>query len=152
MLSINGEVLYPDNIVDIIGVMLLQVIENVQLDPSLVVKALLVADNLHCNELIGLVVIALQGLSERTLPEEFLDLISVAEVVIKDHLVVAAIIIIPIVMLEGGSPLNLGGIKAQEVNLFVILDLCSLIVGQVVLEKLQGFSRGDWVLEIFHLN
>ena len=72
--------------------------------------------------------------------------------VIKDHLVVTAIIIIPIVMLEGGSPLNLGGIKAQEVNLFVILDLCSLIVGQVVLEKLQGFSRGDWVLEIFHLN
>ena len=152
MLPVNGEVLYPDYIVDIIGVMLLQVIENVQLDPSLVVKALLVADNLHCNELIGLVVIALQGLSERTLPEEFLDLISVAEVVIKDHLVVAAIIIIPIVMLEGGSPLNLGGIKAQEVNLFVILDLCSLIVGQVVLEKLQGFSRGDWVLEIFHLN
>jgi len=32
------------------------------------------------------------------------------------------------------------------------LDLRSLIVGQVVLEKLQGFSRGDWVLEIFHLN
>ena len=68
MLPINGEVLYPDYIVDIIGVMLLQVIENVQLDPSLMMKALLVADNLHCNELIGLVIIALQGLSKRTLP------------------------------------------------------------------------------------
>ena len=48
--------------------MLLQVIENVQLDPSLMMKALLVADNLHCNELIGLVVIALNSLSERALP------------------------------------------------------------------------------------
>jgi hypothetical protein len=66
MLPVNGEVLYPDDIVDIIGVMLLQVVENVQLDPSLMMKAFLVADNLHCNKLIGLVVIALQGLSERT--------------------------------------------------------------------------------------
>ncbi len=68
MLSENGEVLNPDYIVDIVGVMLLQVIENVQLNPSLMMKALLVADNLHCNELIGLVVIALNSLSERTLP------------------------------------------------------------------------------------
>jgi hypothetical protein len=67
MLPVNGEVLYPDDIVDIIRVMLLQVVENVQLNPSLMMKALLVADNLHCNKLIGLVVIALQGLSERTL-------------------------------------------------------------------------------------
>ena len=152
MLSIDGEVLYPDNIVNIIGIMLLQVIEYIQLDPCLVVKALLVADNLHCNELIGLVVIALQGLSERAFAQEFLDLISVAEVVVKDHLVVAAIIIIPIVMLEGRSPLDLGRIKAKEVNLFVILDLCSLIVGQVVLEKLEGLSRSDRVLEVLHFN
>ena len=72
--------------------------------------------------------------------------------VVKDHLVVAAIIIIPIVMLEGRSPLDLGRIKAKEVNLFVILDLCSLIVGQVVLEKLEGLSRSDRVLEVLHLN
>ena len=68
MLPVNGEVLYPYYIVDIIGVMLLQVVENVQLDPSLMMKAFFVADDLHCNELIGLVVIAFQGLSERTLP------------------------------------------------------------------------------------
>ena len=59
MLPVNGEVLYPDDIVDIIGVMLLQVVENVQLDPSLMMKAFLVADNLHCNKLIGLIIIAL---------------------------------------------------------------------------------------------
>lgn len=59
MLPVNGEVLYPDDIVDIIGVMLLEVVENVQLDPSLMMKAFLVADNLHCNKLIGLIIIAL---------------------------------------------------------------------------------------------
>ena len=72
--------------------------------------------------------------------------------VVKDNLVVPAIIIIPIVMLKGGSPLDLGCIKAEEVDLFVILDLCSLIVGQVVLEKLEGLSRSDRVLEVIHLN
>ena len=152
MLSEYRVVLNPDYIIDIISVMLLQVIENVQLDPSLMMKALLVADNLHCNELIGLVVIALNSLSERALPQEFLDLISIADVVVKDNLVVPAIIIIPIVMLKGGSPLDLGCIKAEEVDLFVILDLCSLIVGQVVLEKLEGLSRSDRVLEVIHLN
>ncbi len=55
-------------------------------------------------------------------------------------------------MLEGGCPLDLGCIKAEEVDLFVILDLCSLIVSQVVLEKLEGLSRSDRVLEVVHLN
>ena len=68
MLPVNGKVFNPDYIVDIFRVMLLQIIENVQLNPSLMMKALLVANNLYCNVLICLVVKALQCLPERTFP------------------------------------------------------------------------------------
>ena len=63
----------------------------------MVLELLLVSDNLYGNVFFSLVVEALYGLTEGTLPKEFMNFVTVAQVVLQDDLVIALVIVISVV-------------------------------------------------------
>lgn len=100
-------VLDHDDVVSIIRVILLEVLEDLQFHSSLVLELFLVPDELHSDQLVGLVVQTLNGLAEAPFPEELEDLKSETNVVFQDDLVVPSFIVIAIVVGVLGRPLDL---------------------------------------------
>lgn len=61
-------------------------------------KTLLVPNNLYCNRLSCCMVSATQYLAKRTLPKAAHDFVTVAEVVMVDDKIIAAVIIVAVVV------------------------------------------------------
>lgn len=89
VLSENDVVLDVDDVHDIVHIVLLQVLQNLEFHAGLVVVLLFVLHDLDCNLLLLLVVDAPEGCAETSLTQELDDLVSVADVVVHDHLVVS---------------------------------------------------------------
>ena len=91
-------VLDLDDIVLVIWILLLQMLQDAQLNTSLMLILFFVLDDLDGHDLISLVVEAFQGLSKTTLAEEVEHLEAIVDVVLEDHVVVTILIIITRVM------------------------------------------------------
>lgn len=98
MLSENNIVLDVDHIHYIFLVVLPEILQYFELNTGLIIVFLLILHNLHRQLPLVFVVNASQGSSKRALPKEFLNLISIANVVSNDDLVVTFIIIISVVV------------------------------------------------------
>ena len=97
VLSEDHEVVYPNDVVLIVLVVDVQVLQRLELDSSLVLELLLVPYDLDGHQVLCLVIQAFDCLAETTLPKELEDFVSVAEVVFKDDLVVALLVVVAIV-------------------------------------------------------
>ena len=97
MLSEYHEILYADNIVHIVFIVVIEVFKNSQLDTSLILKFLFVTYDFNGNIFICLVVKTLNSLPKTTLAKEFQTFISVAQVVFENDLVITLVIIIAMV-------------------------------------------------------
>lgn len=64
-------------------------------------KPLLVSDDLDRHKFVGFVIETFEGLSEGAFAQEFLDFIPIAEMIVKDNLIVATVVIVAIVVLQG---------------------------------------------------
>ena len=73
-------------------------LQDAQLNTSLVLILLFILDDLDGYDLISLVVEAFQGLSKTSLAEEIEHLEAIVDVVLEDHVVVTILIIIARVM------------------------------------------------------
>jgi hypothetical protein len=93
----NRVILDANDVIHILGVVISQIRQDVELHTCLVMEALFIPDYLHGHMLVGLVVEAFQSLTEAPLPNEFLHLVAIANVIFQYHLVVALIIVIAIV-------------------------------------------------------
>jgi hypothetical protein len=105
-----------------------QFLKDVDLDQSLLVESLLVANDLDSHKSAGLVVDTAHHLSEATLTEKVNNLISVCEVVAEDYIIIATVVIVSEV---GGlrvkvTDMLLRVLGATEVDLLIIDDLASL--------------------------
>lgn len=80
-------------------------------------KPLLIPDYLESNQLISLIVVALQCLTERPFAQEVLDFVAVGQMILKYDLIVPPFIIIPTIMLLIRTSPNLLCIQPQEVYL-----------------------------------
>ena len=76
-------------------------LEHFYLNCGLVMESFLVANYLHCNKLVVFVVKALQRLSKASLAQEVNHLVTVANMVVHNHLIVAFLIIEPVVKPSG---------------------------------------------------
>jgi hypothetical protein len=132
MLSKDAVVFDSDDVVYIIRVVLSQVIEDVKFNSSLVMKSLLVSDDLDGDLFICLVVTAFKGLSKAALAQEIENLIPVDQVILQHNLVVTSVIIVTIIVLKLRRCPNLGGIQPKEIDLAVVNYLGSLILGQII--------------------
>jgi len=87
--------------------------------------------------------------TKRTLAQELLYLISIAEVISHVNLVVAFLIIITAVVLCLLRPLNLLTPDAHVVNLRVVKDLLNFVRCKVLSEMFYCLLRSEWVLDVF---
>lgn len=83
------------NIVRVVWVLVFEMLQNFELDSSLVPELLLVPDYLNTHNLFVLVVVAPQSLAETTLAKEANDFISESNMVSEYYFVVTILIIIP---------------------------------------------------------
>lgn len=109
-----------------------EVLEDLDLDQSLVVEPLLVPNDLDRDHLARLVIPALQYLPERSLAEDVDGFVAVEDVIVRHEEVVAPLVVEAKVVRRVvlGRRLLLA-VGADKVDLFVLADLLLLIVGEV---------------------
>ena len=79
-------------------VVLAEVLQDLQLNTSLIVVFLLVLDYFDCDLALFLVIDAAEGRAEAALAQELHDLVPVPNVVADDHLVVTLLVVIAVVI------------------------------------------------------
>src|SRR5690242_5812128 len=104
-----------------------QLLQDVNLDQSLLMESFLVADDLDGNKASCLMIDATYNLSEATLAEQVNDLVPIGEMVAKDYVIVTTIIIVSEV---GGlrvevTDMFLSILRAAEIDLFVVYNFAS---------------------------
>lgn len=83
-----------DNMMLLIWVPLAQVIKNLDFDEGLMVKPLLVPNNLNCDRRSRSMISAAQHLTKRPLPQTVHDFVTVGKMVTIDHEIVAALVVV----------------------------------------------------------
>lgn len=117
-----------DEVVLILWVPLDQILQDLDLDQSLVMETFLVADDFDGNALTGLVVSTLQDLSKRSFTQKAHDLIPVSEVISLNVDVVAPFIVIAVIIRRSlWCRLILFAILTRVPNRLVIQDFTSFI-------------------------
>lgn len=99
MLSENGVVVNMDDVHYVFGIVLSQILEDLQFDTGLIIILFFILNYFYGYVFLFFVVNASQGCAKRALTEEFYDLISECYMVTHDDLVVTFIIIITIVVI-----------------------------------------------------
>ena len=117
-------------------------LQDLELHTSLVLEPLLVADELDRDDLAGLVVHAFQRLAEAALAQELNHFEAVRDVVLQNHAVVAALVVVAAVVRLQRRPLDLVRRQSKEVHLLIVKDFAFFKVCQLVDEELQGAGRG----------
>lgn len=141
VLAEDGVVQHANDIVFVVFILLLEVAQKTQLDTSLVLEALLVADDFDSHRHSRLVVKALQGLAETARAKLVQHFKPVGQVILDHDLVVATLIVETKVVAEKRRGFDFCGFKAQEVDLLIILNLDFFIVRHsLVLKELEGLA------------
>ena len=111
-----------DDVVRVVGVLVLQVLQDFEFHSSLVLVPLLVLDDLHRHHLLCLVVQALESLSKAAFAEEVQHLKSIRDVVLQNDLVITVFVVIPVVVVLArfAPDLVIGSFQTQAVHLFVV--------------------------------
>ena len=110
----------------------LQILEDLDLDESLMVEALLIPDDLDSYHLTRLMISASQDLTERTFSKRIDDFIAEHDVVSLHYEVIASLVIVAVVVCAvffGGKVLLAA--LANEVDVLVLLDLLQLVLRQI---------------------
>ena len=121
-----------------------EVLENLDLDKSLVMEPLLVPDDLDRDHVSRLVIAALQNLTERALAEDVDDFVAVLYVIVRDHEIVAPLVVVAVI--AGRVLLRrrlLLAVRSDEVDLAVLADLVSLERREIPRVQRTGFLGAE---------
>lgn len=123
-----------------------QLLQDVNLNQGLLMETLLVADDLDSHESSSLVVDASHDLSKAALAEKVNNLIPICEMVAKDYVVVASVVVVTEVSSLSIEVANmfLGVLRAAEVYLLVVDDFASL--EDVQIDHLQSLCWRNTLL------
>jgi len=116
-------VLHVDDVHCIISIVFFKELQNLKLDPCLIIILLLVLDDFKCNKFFELMVKALDCNTKGTFAEEALHFIPIPNMISHHNLVVSFMIVISIVMLTLGRTFNLLATHTNVVDLWIIEDL-----------------------------
>ena len=134
-----------DHPLNVVRVALFQEKQQLSFHRGLVVVLFLVLHELDCNQLLVLVVHALNDLAESAFTDNFDELVSVGNVIVFLDSVVAFIVVEPVVdqSLELGR-FDFGLIFTQVVDLLKLIDLRLFETGQILLSNAFLFCH-FWV-------
>lgn len=136
MLPKDHIVLHVDDVHRVIGIVLLQELQDLELHARLVVVLLLVLNDLKRDELLALVVKALDCNAEGAFAKELMDLVAVANVIFHVDSVVALVVVEAKVVVTALGGLDFLATKTHIVNLREVENLLDLKSCQVLAEVL----------------
>lgn len=143
MFSEHDTLFDPNNIMLIIGVVISEMFEDLNLHSCLMLKLLLVPDDLHCHHFFLLMIKALQSLSKTSWSKWFKYFKPICDVILICNFVITPIIIISIVMCLKWRALYLIWFKSKEEDLLIIQDLTFLIIRELTHITLESFTCCD---------
>mmetsp|Transcript_31626 Transcript_31626/g.70926 ORF Transcript_31626/g.70926 Transcript_31626/m.70926 type:complete len:365 (+) Transcript_31626:913-2007(+) len=150
-LECNAEVIpeievitHMHDVAGVFAVLLTQMLEDFYFNKGLVMEPLLVTNHLQCDLLPSLEIVNTHNLSKGPLPERIHHLVAVKNVVVQHHLVVAAVIVVPMIVRLGRCTPNLRGTSTEEIDLWVVQDLTLFKFGEVHHVVLQHLGRRLW--------
>lgn len=153
MLPKNDVILHVNNIHGVVLVVFSKILKNFELHSRLVVVLLFIFDNFKRHRLLRFVVEALDSDAEGTLPQEGLDFVPEANMVLCDYLIVPLLVVkVVVVFVAVGRRLHFLDPKAEVVNLWVVQNFTLLVRCKVRAEVLQCFSRSYRELDILQLH
>lgn len=117
VLSEDGVVIDPHDIVLVVFVFALEEAEKAQLNSRLMLESLFIANYFDCYHCPRLVVEAFKCLSKTARPQFVEHLKPVGQVILHDHLVVATLVVEAKVVPEERRSFDFGRVQPQEVNL-----------------------------------
>jgi len=89
---------------------------------SLLVEAFSIAHNFERTEFFSFVVKYFDNFSKAALAQSFQDFLSLGYMIFRDHNVVSLVIIIAEIKFLGIAALNLFGLYANKINIFILLN------------------------------
>ena len=120
MLSELTAVFDLNDVVRILGILVLEVLKDLQLHSCLVLELFLAADDLDSNDLFGQMVKALEGLAKASFAEEVKHLEPIGYMIFKHDLVIPIFIIVAIVVILAWAATDFGSLQAEEVHFGVV--------------------------------
>ena len=87
-------VYHAHDIVWVVDVSVIQQLKNLELNTSLILELLFISDNFDCNQFLQLVIKTLDSLAKTARTQFVYDLVPIAQMIIHNDQVVAALIII----------------------------------------------------------
>ena len=148
----HAVVLDLDYVVLVVGVLLLQVLQDAQLNARLVLVTLFVLDDFYRDDFVGFVVQALESLAKTAFTQEIKHFEAVVDVILKNDIIVPILVIVSRVMQLGtGLSLYLISFETKEVDLLEVKQLSLLEIGQFasLCVQFEGLPHGHRVLNFF---
>ena len=99
-----------------------------------------------------LIVIAFECLAETAFSNKLLYLITIANMILDNHLVITLVIIIAEIELIICIALDLWGVQTEVVDLRVVKDLKFFIVCEIIFEQFQCLLSRNRILNILNFN
>lgn len=130
-----------NNIISVQRIIISQMGEHIHLNIRLIIKLLLVPNDLQSNKLLGLVIKHSQSLAKGSLPNRANYLISVPNMILEDHKVISSLVIIPKIMLMPYSSIYFLCLMPNKPDFLEIKYFALLVVGKYGLESSNSGSR-----------
>lgn len=129
MLPEVGIVFDSNDVVCVVRVIFFQMQQDLQLHSCLVLKLLLVPNDLDCYNLMSFVIVALDCLTETSFAQKINDLKSECKVILQNDVVISSVIVISKVEILEFSAFMLFCSKAKVIYLFVVKNFALFILG-----------------------
>jgi hypothetical protein len=132
----NDIILDKDDIVGIIRIILFQVHKNLELNPSLMLKALFIPDQFHSNKFFRFMIKTLESLPKAAFTKELNDLKLIPYMVLKYYFVISSFIVVAEVIGLLRRTFDFFCPYPQIINLLIVENLPLFMVGQLIHEEL----------------
>lgn len=119
-------VYHAHDIVLVVDVSVIQQLKNLELNSSLILELLFISDNFDCDQFLQLVIKTLDSLAKTARTQFVYDLIPIAQMIIHNDQVVAAIIIIT----TAGALILLTQLAAKIKHCLILQNLLFFLICQ----------------------
>lgn len=142
MLAEHAVVFDSYNVVRVIWVVVTQVKQDLEFYSSLMLELLLVSNDLDCDCFSSFVINAFQCLTKGAFPQEVDDLKPVGNMILQDHIIITAVIIISAIIINVLMAFDLFGSKTKIITSNIVKELTLFILRKIRLpqEMLQHFG------------
>jgi hypothetical protein len=154
MFSEVAAILDLNNVVRVFGVLVLQMLQNLQLYSGLMLKLLFASNDFDCYDFSSKVILAFQRLPKAPLPKEVNHFKSVSDMIFEYDFVVAIFVVVSVVKVPSWNPFDFLRLETEKVHLWVVKKLGFFKVSDKTTFRIefQGLTDLHWELLMQQVN